>query len=260
MARALTKPVITDWETNRISRPSFRKPARIWKTPIRMVAANRYWTPWSRTRSVITTAVAAVAAEIMAGRPPVKAITMAMTTEANRPTFGSTPAITEKPIASGISARATTMPDRTSPRMLENQSRRKVECMFMEMDIRNRRSLPPAHRRDGRSGHLRCPADRRPEEPPGVSPGPVEWLYIARVHVALQHELGRARSCCRARTEKSPATGKPGAGLPTASFASVPGRRPYGYFRLIRRRADSRRQTCRSCGPRRSRTRPSAPR
>ncbi|MDF9792383.1 hypothetical protein M2440_003084 [Methylorubrum extorquens] len=78
----MTKPVITERETKRISRPSRASPARIWNTPIRMVAANRYWTPWSRTRSTITTAVAAVAAEIMAGRPPAKAMTQAITTEA----------------------------------------------------------------------------------------------------------------------------------------------------------------------------------
>ena len=75
MASALTKPVITDRETKRISRPSLSRPAMIWKTPIRMVAANRYWTPWSCTSAVMRTAVEAVAAEIMAARPPVKAMT-----------------------------------------------------------------------------------------------------------------------------------------------------------------------------------------
>ncbi len=38
------------------------------------------------------------------------------------PTVGSTPAITEKAIASGINAKATTIPDNTSPLTLENQS------------------------------------------------------------------------------------------------------------------------------------------
>ncbi len=82
IASALTKPVITDCDTKRISRPSFSSPATIWKTPIRMVAANRYSTPCSFTSRVMTTAVAAVAAEIIAGRPPTTEITIAMTTEA----------------------------------------------------------------------------------------------------------------------------------------------------------------------------------
>jgi len=48
-------------------------------------------------------------------------MTHAITTEAYRPTVGSTPAITEKPIASGMRASATMIPDRVSPRRLENQ-------------------------------------------------------------------------------------------------------------------------------------------
>ncbi|GAA2093088.1 hypothetical protein GCM10009759_19280 [Kitasatospora saccharophila] len=40
----------------------------------------------------------------------------AIVTDANRPIFGSTPAITENEIASGISASATTSPARTSVR------------------------------------------------------------------------------------------------------------------------------------------------
>lgn len=123
IASALTKPVMTERETKRITRPSFRKPAAIWMSPISRVAAKRYSRPCSLTSVTIRTAVAAVAAEIMPGRPPAKAETQAMAKEANRPTFGSTPAMTEKPIASGISASATTMPERTSPRMLENHSR-----------------------------------------------------------------------------------------------------------------------------------------
>jgi hypothetical protein len=43
----------------------------------------------------------------------------AITTEAYRPTFGSTPAMTENPMASGISARATTIPERASARTFD---------------------------------------------------------------------------------------------------------------------------------------------
>ncbi|MCY1538967.1 hypothetical protein D9M68_745330 [compost metagenome] len=66
-------------------------------------------------------AMAPVAAEIMPGRPPTKAITTAIQKEAYRPTLGSTPAMIEKAMASGISASATTRPASTSPLRLENQ-------------------------------------------------------------------------------------------------------------------------------------------
>ena len=116
IASALTKPVMTERETNCISRSSRRKPAAIWITPIRIVAAKRYSTPCSRTSGVTTTATAAVAAEIMAGRPPRNAITIAMATDAYNPTRGSTPEMIEKPMASGMSASETTMPARISRR------------------------------------------------------------------------------------------------------------------------------------------------
>ncbi|MCY1239315.1 hypothetical protein D9M72_521030 [compost metagenome] len=55
-----------------------------------------------------------MAAEIMAGRPPTKAMVTAMVKEAKSPIRGSTPAMIEKAMASGIRARATTSPARTS--------------------------------------------------------------------------------------------------------------------------------------------------
>src|SRR5699024_4876552 len=55
-------------------------------------------------------------AEIIAGRLPRNAMDTAMVNEANSPTRGSTPAMMENEIASGISARATTSPARTSVR------------------------------------------------------------------------------------------------------------------------------------------------
>ena len=58
----------------------------------------------------MTRATAPVAAEIIARRPPTIEIVTAMVNEANRPIAGSTPAMIEKEIASGISARATTRP------------------------------------------------------------------------------------------------------------------------------------------------------
>ena len=66
--------------------------------------------------------MAPVAAEIIAGRPPTNAIITAIQKEAYKPTIGSTPAIMEKAIASGIKANATTIPARISPRTFENHS------------------------------------------------------------------------------------------------------------------------------------------
>ena len=74
----------------------------------------------------MTKAIAPVAAEIIPGRPPTKLMTTAIQNEAYKPTFGSTPAIIEKAMASGIKARATTNPDKMSPRTLENHSSRKL--------------------------------------------------------------------------------------------------------------------------------------
>ena len=74
----------------------------------------------------MTNAIAPVAAEIIPGRPPTKLMTTAIQKEAYKPTFGSTPAIIEKAMASGIKARATTSPDKISPRTLENHSSRKL--------------------------------------------------------------------------------------------------------------------------------------
>ena len=62
----------------------------------------------------MTSAMAPVAAEIIAGRPPTMAMVTAIVKEANNPTRGSTPAMIEKEIASGMRASATTRPASTS--------------------------------------------------------------------------------------------------------------------------------------------------
>jgi hypothetical protein len=59
-----------------------RRPRAACTTPATIVAGSRYSTPWSRTRSTTTSAIAPVAAEIIAGRPPTKAIVTAMVKEA----------------------------------------------------------------------------------------------------------------------------------------------------------------------------------
>ncbi len=82
MASAFTKPVTTDRETNRMSPPSLKAPARIWSRPVSSVAASRYCRPCSFTSVTMSRAIAPVAAEIMPGRPPVKAVTVAMANEA----------------------------------------------------------------------------------------------------------------------------------------------------------------------------------
>ena len=80
----------------------------------RMIAARRCPTPCSWDSGATTSATAPVAAEIMAGRPPTIAVVTAMVKEANRPTRGSTPAMIENAMASGISASATTTAASTS--------------------------------------------------------------------------------------------------------------------------------------------------
>jgi hypothetical protein len=116
MASALTNPVITDRGTKRISLAAPSAPSATCIKPASTVAARRYSTPCSATSETTTSAIAPVAAEIIAGRPPVKAMATAMTNDAYKPTRGSTPAMIENEIASGISARATTRPASNSTR------------------------------------------------------------------------------------------------------------------------------------------------
>ena len=87
----------------------------------------------------MSTAVAAVAAEIMPGRPPVNAIMTAIENDAYRPTLGSTPAIKEKAIASGMSAKATTSPANISPRILPNHSPRKGDVRKLVKKLLSKR-------------------------------------------------------------------------------------------------------------------------
>ncbi len=82
IASALTNPVITDRGTKRMSRGTCSTPKPIWMTPATTVAASRYSTPWSSTRPTTTSAMAPVAAEIIAGRPPMNAIVTAIVNEA----------------------------------------------------------------------------------------------------------------------------------------------------------------------------------
>ena len=67
-------------------------------------------------QGAMTSATAPVAAEIIAGRPPVIEMVTAMVNEANSPTRGSTAAMIENEMASGMRARATTSPASTSIR------------------------------------------------------------------------------------------------------------------------------------------------
>ena len=114
MANALTNPTITERGTNRMSRATPNTPSRIWMTPPRMIAASRCPTPYAWDSGATTSATAPVAAEIMAGRPPTIAVVTAMVKDANSPTRGSTPAMIENAMASGIRASATTTAANTS--------------------------------------------------------------------------------------------------------------------------------------------------
>ncbi len=94
--------------------PNLRIPARIWKTPIKTTAANKYSTPCCATRLTITTARAPVAPEIIPGRPPIKAVINPTIKAAYSPTNGWTPATNAKATASGTNAKATVSPERIS--------------------------------------------------------------------------------------------------------------------------------------------------
>jgi len=55
MASALTKPVMTDRGTKRMSLETPSSPSTTWTTPATTVAASRYSTPWSFTSPTTTT-------------------------------------------------------------------------------------------------------------------------------------------------------------------------------------------------------------
>src|SRR5690625_2211286 len=114
IASALTNPTITCWGMNRMSRANPTRPSTTCNAPARITVAMRYSTPWLATSGAMTSATAPVAAEIIAGRPPTIAIVTAIVKEANSPSRGSTPAMMENAMASGMSASATTSPPSTS--------------------------------------------------------------------------------------------------------------------------------------------------
>lgn len=82
--------------------------------PASMTVAINASIPYSRATGAMTSATAPVAAVIIAGLPPRMAIETAMMNEAKSPIFGSTPAMIENEIASGMRASATTSPASTS--------------------------------------------------------------------------------------------------------------------------------------------------
>jgi hypothetical protein len=82
IASAQTNPTITERGTNRMKRASLSHAKPTCRMPVRTVAANMYSRPCSLTSPTITTAMAPVAAEIIPGRPPAKAIVTAMVKDA----------------------------------------------------------------------------------------------------------------------------------------------------------------------------------
>ena len=107
----------------------------------------------------MTSATAPVAAEIIAGRPPRKAMETAMVNDANRPTRGSTPAMMENEIASGMSASATTSPARTSVRSIlrgpQGGANRRFGCGRRQGGGQDKGSVL-ADERPGRGAHRRA--------------------------------------------------------------------------------------------------------
>ena len=107
---AFTKPVITACGTKRIRRDICVKPKITCMTPASTTAGKMYSTPCWCTIGPITSATEPAAAVTIAGRPPSNDMLIHSTTEASRLTLGSTPAITEKEITSGINASAVITP------------------------------------------------------------------------------------------------------------------------------------------------------
>ncbi len=114
MASALTNPTMTLRGMNRISRGHTEHAEQYLKQAREQHRGHEIIESVLAGQRAITKAMAPVAAEIMAGRPPTMAMVTAIVTEANNPTRGSTPAMIEKEMASGISASATTRPASTS--------------------------------------------------------------------------------------------------------------------------------------------------
>jgi hypothetical protein len=178
-----------------MKRISFATPSTArttWMSPPRMTAAIRWSRPWSLVSGATTRATAPVAALIIAGRPPVKAMVTAIVNEANRPTRGSTPARIENEIASGINASATTSPARTSVRSTrgdESQTgrdsrggrtadnREDIRLIPLEAHTLGRANLLFGERRVGlritqlsvHEPQRRLPADPKPGSPPRVA-------------------------------------------------------------------------------------------
>lgn len=96
----------------------------------------------------MTKATAPVAAEIIARRPPTTEITTAMVKDANRPMAGSTPAMIENEIASGISASATTRLTRISVRQTFG--------LFSQSGLRPRSRAAGDRTEVDKSGYLSC--------------------------------------------------------------------------------------------------------
>ena len=114
IASPFTKPNITGWGTKRINFPHCIRPANICRIPIKTTVANKYSTPCSATSATMTTAKAPVAPEIIPGRPPKTAVTNPTRKAAYSPTKGCTPATKANATASGIRAKATVSPDKSS--------------------------------------------------------------------------------------------------------------------------------------------------
>ena len=95
--------------------------------------------------------------------------------------MGSTPAMIENAMASGISASATTVPASNSRVMLGAHSLRRCTRFMITFDGPTRILALVGHNPTSgtrRRSRLRYPTDWRSEEPPGISPGPVLWsLY-----------------------------------------------------------------------------------
>lgn len=83
----------------------------------------------------ISQAMAPVAAVIIPGRPPVKAMMSAVQKKAYNLTLGSTPAIMENAIASGMGAKAAAMPASTLIHRIHRPAEHKLVVYLMGVSL-----------------------------------------------------------------------------------------------------------------------------
>lgn len=100
MANALTKPIITARGMNFMNLAIFSIPHGTCKTPVKIVAANKYYIHALLTNNTIASAITPVAVEIIPGPPPTNVIMTAMLNKAYKPAMSACHSIPETKVVS----------------------------------------------------------------------------------------------------------------------------------------------------------------